>query len=80
MDFVFCCGYSVPCWLYAFLEKNEFSVRAASIICRLYGRLGCASLDELTFYLGEVVAGRLPLRNCGKRTTAEIAEKLARCE
>lgn len=77
MDTVYCCGYSVPSWLFDFLEANDFSVRAASIICRLYTRLGCKSFDELKFYLGEYINGRLPFSNCGKRTIAEIVEKLA---
>lgn len=75
-NFVDCCGFSVPAWVVDFLEKGDFSVRAACCVCRLYCRLRCATLGELVFYLHEVAAGRLPLRNCGKRTTAEITEKL----
>ena len=77
MDTVNCCGYSVPSWLFGFLEANDFSVRAASFICRLYCHLGCNSFGELTFYIGEYINGRLPFSNCGKRTIAEIVEELA---
>lgn len=71
-----CCGYSVPAWLVEFLEENDFSVRATCVICRLWRVVQCDNALELASVLVDVVSGRLPLRNCGKRTTAEIAEKL----
>lgn len=71
-----CCGYSVPEWVVDFLEENDFSVRAACIICRLWRFVRCDNAMELTSVLMDVASGRLPLRNCGKRTQAEIAEKL----
>ena len=77
MEFVEICGHVVPTWVSSFIEEKKFSVRAACSVCRLYNQLRCETLGELTFYLNEVAAGRLPLRNCGKRTTKEIAEKLA---
>lgn len=77
MEFVEICGRVVPTWVGSFIEEKNFSVRAACCVCRLYNQLHCETLGELVFYLGEVAAGRLPLRNCGKRTTKEIAEKLA---
>lgn len=69
-----CCGYTVRKEIYDFLVEHDFSVRAACIICRL----NCDTVDELKSCLREVVEGRLFLRNCGKRTTAEIAEKIAK--
>lgn len=69
-----CCGYTVPQEIYDFLAENEFSVRAACVLCRIH----CETVDELKFYLREIAEGRLFLRNCGKRTTAEIAEKIAK--
>ena len=69
-----CCGYSVSKEIYDFLVENDFSVRAACIICRI----PCNSVEELLIRLREVAEGRLFLRNCGKRTTAEIAAKIAK--
>ena len=69
-----CCGYSVPDAIYDFLVDNDFSVRAACIICRI----PCNTVEELLVQLRAVAEGRLFLRNCGKRTTAEIAEKIAK--
>lgn len=71
-----CCGYSVPAWVVEFLEENDFSVRAACIICRLWRVVRCDNALELVSVLMDVAQGRLPLRNCGKRTQAEIAEKI----
>jgi hypothetical protein len=71
-----CCGYSVPAWVVEFLEENDFSVRAACIICRLLRVVQCNNALELVSVLVDVAQGRLPLRNCGKRTRAEIAEKI----
>lgn len=71
-----CCGYSVPEWVVEFLEENDFSVRAACIICRLLRVVQCNNALELVSVLVDVAQGRLPLRNCGKRTQAEIAKKL----
>lgn len=71
-----CCGYSVPAWVVEFLEENDFSVRAACVICRLWRVVQCDNALELVSVLMDVAQGRLPLRNCGKRTQAEIAEKL----
>lgn len=71
-----CCGYSVPAWVVAFLEENDFSVRAACIICRLWRDVQCNNALELVSVLVDVAQGRLPLRNCGKRTQAEIAAKI----
>lgn len=71
-----CCGYSVPAWVVEFLEENDFSVRAACVICRLWRVVRCDNALELVSVLMDVAQGRLPLRNCGKRTQAEIAEKL----
>ena len=69
-----CCGYTVPQEIYDFLAENEFSVRAACVLCRIH----CETVEELKFYLREIAEGRLFLRNCGKRTTAEIAEQIAK--
>lgn len=76
MNTMECCGYRVPAWLVEFLEVNDFSVRAAALISRLYTFVRCENALELTSILADVVSGRLPLRYCGRRTTAEIAEKL----
>lgn len=76
MNTMECCGYRVPAWLVEFLEVNDFSVRAAALISRLYTFVRCENALELTSILVDVVSGRLPLRYCGRRTTAEIAEKL----
>lgn len=69
-----CCGYTVPQEIYDFFAENEFSVRAVCVLCRLH----CDTVGELLFNLREIAEGRLFLRNCGKRTTAEIAEKIAK--
>jgi hypothetical protein len=71
-----CCGYRVPGWVFEFLEVNDFSVRAAALICRLYNFVQCNNTLELVSVLTDVASGRLPLRYCGRRTQAEIAEKL----
>ena len=71
-----CCGYRVPGWVFEFLEVNDFSVRAAALICRLYNFVQCNNTLELVSVLTDVASGRLPLRYCGQRTQAEIAEKL----
>lgn len=69
------CGrYTIPQEIYDFLVENEFSVRASFIICRL----NCDTVEEVLVNLREVAEGRLFLRNCGTRTTAEIAEKIAK--
>lgn len=69
-------GYSVPEWVVEFLEVNDFSARATCVICRLWRVVRCDSALELVSVLTDVAQGRLPLRNCGKRTQAEIAKKL----
>jgi hypothetical protein len=71
-----CCGYRVPGWVYEYLEVNDFSVRAAAIISRLCQFIQCDNALELTTVLADVATGRLRLRYCGRRVTAEIAEKL----
>lgn len=71
-----CCGQSVPAWVVEFLEENDFSVRAACVICRLWRVVRCDNALELVSVLMDVASGRLPLRNCGRRTQAEIAEKI----
>lgn len=76
VKFVECCGYSVPAWLFDFLERHDLSVRAACCVCRLYGLVQCENELELTAFLEDVVEGRRFVRNCGKRTTAEIAQKV----
>lgn len=76
MNTMECCGYHIPAWLFEFLEVNDFSVRAAALICRLYNFVQCNNTLELVSILMDVVSGRLPLRYCGQRTRAEIAEKL----
>ena len=70
-SYVNCCGYTVSRSLYDFLVENDFSVRVACVVCRHF-----ATVDETIFYLKEVAQGRLFLRNLGKRSTAEIAEKI----
>lgn len=76
MNTVECCGYPIPAWVFEFLEVNDFSVRAAALICRLYRFVQCNNALELVSVLVDVASGRLPLRNCGRRTQAEIAEKI----
>lgn len=71
-----CCDYSVPAWVVEFLEENDFSARAACVICRLWRVVRCDNALELVSVLMDVASGRLPLRNCGRRTQAEIAEKI----
>ena len=71
-----CCGYRIPDWVFKFLEVNDFSVRATALICRLYSFVQCNNTLELASVLMDVASGRLPLRYCGQRTRAEIAEKL----
>lgn len=71
-----CCGYRVPAWLFEFLEVNDFSVRASALISRLYTFVQCENTLELVSILTDVASGRLPLRYCGRRTQAEIAEKI----
>ena len=73
-NFVECCGHTIPAPIYAFLEENSFSVRAAAVACRLH----CSSVDELVFQLYRVADGEIIIRNCGNRTKAEIAEKISR--
>lgn len=76
MNTMECCGYRVPAWVFEFLEVNDFSVRAAALICRLYNFVQCDNALELVAVLVDVASGRLPLRYCGRRTQAEIAEKI----
>lgn len=76
MNTVECYDHQVPAWLSEFLEVNDFSVRAAMIICRLYRFVQFGNALELVSILIDVVDGRLPLRNCGWRTRTEIAEKI----
>lgn len=76
MKMVNCCGFRVPEWVYAIIAKANLSVRAASVVCRLYCDFLCDTQDGLMFNLGELVAGRLVNHGCAKRTVAEIAEKV----
>lgn len=76
MKMVHCCGFTVPEWVYAIIEEADLSVRAASAVCRLYCDFLCDTRDGLMFNLGELVAGRLVVCGCAKRTIAEIAEKI----
>lgn len=76
MNTVEYCWHHVPAWLSEFLEVNDFSAQAALIICRLYGFVQVGNALELVSTLMDVVDGRLPLRNCGWRMRAEIAEKI----
>lgn len=76
MNTVEYCERQVPAWFSKFLEVNDFSVRAALIISRLYDVVQVGNTLELVSILIDVVDGRLPLRNCGWRTRAEIAEKI----
>ena len=76
MNTMECCGYHIPAWLFEFLEVNDFSVRATALICRLYNFVQCNNTLELVSVLVNVASGRLPLRYCGQRTRAEIAEKI----
>ena len=76
MNTIECCGYCVPAWLLEFLEVNDFSVRATALICRLYSFVQCNNALELASVLMDVASGRLPLRYCGRRIQAEIAEKI----
>lgn len=71
-----CCGYRIPAWLVEFLEVNDFSTRATALISRLYSFVECNNALELVSILMDVASGRLPLRYCGPRTKAEIAEKI----
>lgn len=71
-----CCGYRVPGWVYEYVEVNDFSVRTAALIARLCQFIQCNNALELTSVLTDVASGRLTLRYCGRRVTAEIAEKL----
>lgn len=78
MNLVNCCGFTVPKWVYAIIEEADLSVRAASVVCRLYRDFLCDTRDGLMFNLGELVAGRLVVYGCAKRTIAEITEKILR--
>lgn len=76
MKMVHCCGFSLPEWVYAIIAEADLSVRAASAVCRLCNDFPCTTQEELMFNLGELVAGRLVVCGCAKRTIAEIAEKI----
>ena len=76
MKMVHCCGFSLPEWVYDIIAEADLSVRAASAVCRLYCDFLCDTRDGLMFNLGELVAGRLVVHGCAKRTIAEIAEKI----
>lgn len=76
MKMVNCCGFRVPEWVYAIIAKADLSVRAASTVCRLHRDFACNTPEELLSNLGELVAGRLVVYGCAKRTVAEIAEKI----
>ena len=78
MRIVNCCGFRVPEWVYTVIAEADLSVRAASAVCRLYCDFLCDTRDGLMFNLGELVAGRLMIPGCAKRTVAEIAEKILR--
>lgn len=78
MRIVNCCGFRIPEWVYTIIAKADLSVRAASVVCRLYRDFPCDTQEELLFNLGELVAGRLVIPGCAKRTVAEIAEKILR--
>lgn len=69
--YVECCGYTVTRALYDFLVENDFSVRVACAVCRR-----CASVQEAREMLEAVAKGELVVRNLGKRSTAEIVEKM----
>lgn len=71
VGYVDCCGYSVTRTLYDFLVENEFSVRVACAVCRR-----CATVTEAMEMLEAVASGELVVRNLGKRSTAEIVEKI----
>lgn len=75
MKLVYCCGFRVPEWVYSVIEGANLSVRAASVVCRLYRDFPCTTREELLFNLGELATGRLMVHGCGKRTMAEIAER-----
>lgn len=70
VEYVECCGYSVTRTLYDFLVENDFSVRVACAVCR------CATVTEAKEMLEAVACGKLVVRNLGKRSTAEIVEKM----
>jgi hypothetical protein len=76
MKLVHCCGFRVPEWVYAIIAEADLSVRAASVVYRVYCDCLCDTQDGLMFNLGELVAGRLVIRGCAKCTVAEIAEKI----
>lgn len=76
MKTVNCCDFRVPEWAYAIIAKADLSVRAASVVCRLYRDFPCGTQEELLFNLNELVAGRLLVSGCTKRAIAEIAEKI----
>ena len=66
-----CCGYFVTRALYDFLAENDFSVRIACAVCRR-----CDTAEEAVEMLKAVAFGKLAVRNLGKRSTAEIVEKM----
>ena len=76
MKMVNCCGFRVPEWVYAIIAKADLSVRAASVVCRLYRDFPCDTQEKLLTNLSELAAGRLVVHGCAKRTVAEITEKI----
>lgn len=76
MKMVHCCGFRIPEWVYVIIAKADLSVRAASAVCRLHRDFVCNTPEELLSNLGELVAGRLVVYGCARRTVAEIAEKI----
>lgn len=69
--FVECCGYMVSEDLSDFLSENDFSMRICCVVCRHF-----CTVDEAIFYLKAVARDELCLRNLGKRSTAEVKEKM----
>lgn len=76
MKMVNCCGFRVPEWVYAIIAKADLSVRAASVVCRLYRDFPCDTQEELLLSLSELAAGRLLVHGCGKHAIAEAVEKI----
>lgn len=76
MKIVNCCGFRVPEWVYAIIAEYDFSVRAASAVCRLHRSEPCDTQEELVRQLSDLATGHLLLPGCGKRVVAEIAEKI----
>ena len=73
VTYIDCCGYSVSRALYDFLADNEFSVRVACAVCRR-----CSTVEEAVNLLRAVACGEIVMRNLGKRSTAEIVEKMGK--